>query len=118
VTQRHGADTGLIAQCYTAAGMASPKELVEQRRDTSPGCARVVACVLRCQSIKCPYAGAGAWATCVQATSGEMVLSEGALSPRARRTLPEEALSPRVRRTPSEGGVKTSSEAELARGSI
>jgi hypothetical protein len=86
--------------------MASPRELVEQRRDAIPGCARVVACVLRCHSIKCPYAGAGAWATCVQAPSGETVLAEGALSPRARRTLPEGVLSPRVRRTPPEGALR------------
>jgi hypothetical protein len=37
--------------------MASPGELVKQRRDAIPGRARVVACVLRCQGIKCPYGG-------------------------------------------------------------
>jgi hypothetical protein len=46
--QRHGAYTGLTAQCYTAAGMASPRELVEQRRGAIPRRARVVACVLQC----------------------------------------------------------------------
>jgi hypothetical protein len=69
--------------------MASPRELVEQRRDAIPGRIRVVACVLRCQSIKCPYTGAGARVTCVQVPSSETVFAEGALSPRARRTLPE-----------------------------
>jgi hypothetical protein len=87
-------------------GMASPRELVEQRWDAIPGCARVVACVLRCQSIKCPYTGAGAWATCVQTPSSETVLVEGALSPRARRTLPEGGLSPRARWTPPEGALR------------
>jgi hypothetical protein len=86
--------------------MASPRELVEQRRDAIPGCVRVVACVLRRQSIKCPYAGVGAWTTCVQVPSSETVLAEGALSPRARRTPPEGALSPRARQTPPEGALR------------
>jgi hypothetical protein len=64
-------DTGLAAQCYTAAGMASPKELVEQHRDVIPRRAKVAACVLQCQSIKCPYTGAGARATCVWVPSSE-----------------------------------------------
>jgi hypothetical protein len=42
------ADTGHIAQCYTAAGMAFPRELVKQCRDAIPGRVRVVARVLRC----------------------------------------------------------------------
>jgi hypothetical protein len=37
--------------------MASPRESVEQRQDTIPGRARVVACVLLRQGIKCPYGG-------------------------------------------------------------
>jgi phage-related protein len=69
--QCHGADTGLAAQCYTAAGMASPRELVELRRDVIPGRAKVAACVLRYQGIKCSYTGAGAQATCVQVSSSE-----------------------------------------------
>jgi hypothetical protein len=72
--------------------MASPRELVKQRRDAIPGCVRVVAHVLQCQSIKCPYTGAGALTTCVQEP-----LSEA---------------------DPARGGVKASSEAELARGSV
>jgi hypothetical protein len=99
-------------------GMASPRELVEQRWDAIPGCARVVACVLRCQSIKCPYTGAGAWATCVQAPSSETVLVEGALSPRATRTLPEGGVEPSSEAGPARGGVKASSEADLARGGV
>jgi predicted metal-binding protein len=82
-----------MAQCYTVAGMAFPMELVKQRRDAIPGHVRVAACVLRCQSIKCPYTGAGAWMTCVQVPSSEAVPAEGTLSLRARRTSPEGALS-------------------------
>jgi hypothetical protein len=76
---------------------------VKQRRDANPGRVRVVARVLRRQSIKCPYTGAGAWTTCVQVLSSETVLAEGALSPRARRTPPEGALRPRARRNLPEG---------------
>jgi hypothetical protein len=39
----------------------------------------------------------------VEVPSSEVVLAEGALSPRARRTSPEGALSPRARRTSPEG---------------
>jgi hypothetical protein len=98
--------------------MAFPKELAKQRRDAIPGRARVVARVPQCQSIKCPYTGAGAWTTCVQEPSSEAVLAEGALSPRARRapfvgvsipratrTSPEGVLSPRARRTSPEGAL-------------
>jgi hypothetical protein len=81
--------TGLTTQCYTVAGMASPTELVKQRRDAILGRVKVVARVLRRQSIKCSYTGAGAWATCVQVPSSETVLAEGALSHRVRWTLPE-----------------------------
>jgi hypothetical protein len=83
--------------------MAFPRELVKQRRDAIPGRVRVVARILRCQSIKCPYTGAGAWTTCVQVPLSEADLTEGALSPRARRTSPEGASNPRTRRTPPEG---------------
>jgi hypothetical protein len=117
VAQRHKADTGLITQCYTAAGMASPRELVKQRRDALPRRVRVVARVLRRQSIKCPYTGAGAWATCMQVPSSETVLAKGALSPRARWTLPR-GVEPSSEADPARGGVKASSEAELTRGSV
>jgi hypothetical protein len=97
------ADTGLITQCYTVAGMAFPRESVEQHRGVIPRRVRVVARVPWCRSFKCSYTGAGAGTTCVQVPSSEAVLSEGALSPRARRTPPEGALSSRARRTPPEG---------------
>jgi hypothetical protein len=74
--------------------MAFPRELVEQHWGAIPGRVRVVARVLRCRSIKCPYTGVGAGTTCVQVPSSEVVLAEGVLSPRARRTSPEGALSP------------------------
>jgi hypothetical protein len=97
--------------------MASPRELVEQRRDVIPGRAKVAACVLQCQGIKCPYTGAGARATCVRVPSSEADLTrgsvypsseadpEGASIPRARQTSPEAegASVPRARRTSLEG---------------
>jgi hypothetical protein len=101
----HEANTGLIAQCYTVAGMTFPRESVKQCRDVILGRVRVVARVLRCQSIECPYTGAGAWTTCVQAASSEADPAEGVLSPRARRTPPEGALRPRARRTSPEGAL-------------
>jgi hypothetical protein len=76
---------------------------MEQRWDAIPGCARVVACVLRCHSIKCPYTGAGAWTTCVQVPSSEADPARGGVEP------PSEA-------DPARGGVKASSEVVLARG--
>jgi hypothetical protein len=85
--------------------MASPRELVEQRRDAIPGRAKVAACVLRCQGIKCPYTGAGAWATCVQVPSSEADPAQGGVYPSSEADL-------------ARGGVKASSEAELARGSV
>jgi hypothetical protein len=103
VAQCHGADTGLAAQCYTAAGMASPTELVEQRWDAIPGRAKVSACVLRCQGIKCLYTGAGAWATCVQGPSSEADSARGGVRPSG------EADSAR-------GSVEASSEADPTRG--
>jgi hypothetical protein len=75
--------------------MASPRELVKQRRDAIPE---------RVRGIKCPYTGAGAWTMCVQVPLSETVLAEGALSPRARRTSP--------------GGAEPSSEADPARGAL
>jgi hypothetical protein len=97
--------------------MASPRELVEQRRDAIPGRAKVVVRVLRCQGIKCPYTGAGARGTCVRVPSSEADPARGGaqpsseadftrgsgLSPRARRTPPEGALRPRARRTSPKG---------------
>jgi hypothetical protein len=96
--------------------MASPRELMEQRRDAIPGRAKVAVCVMQCQGIKCPYTGAGARATRVRVPSSEADparvgawpsseadLTRGSrLSPRARRTPPEGALRPRARRTSPE----------------
>jgi hypothetical protein len=96
--------------------MASPRESVEQRRDVIPGRVRVVARILRCQSIKCPYTGAGAWAKCVHVPLSETDLVEGALSPRARRTSPEGALSPRGRQTPPEGALSPRARRTLLEG--
>jgi hypothetical protein len=85
--------------------MASPRESVEQHRDAIPGRVRVVARVLRCQSIKCSYTGAGAWTTCVQVPSSEADLARGGVEASS------EAGSAR-------GSVYPSSEADPARGGI
>jgi hypothetical protein len=83
--------------------MASPRELVEQRWDVIPGHAKVAACILRCQGIKCPYTGAGAWATCVLGPSSEADSARGGVQP-----------SGDVDR--ARGSVEASSEADPARG--
>jgi hypothetical protein len=113
----HHSAQRVIAQCYTVAGMAFNRESVKQHGDAIHGRVRVVARVLRCQSIKCPYTGVGAWTMCVQVPSSEAVLAEGVLSPRARRTSPEGVLGPRVRRTSPEGAFVVPSwwAAEAAR---
>jgi hypothetical protein len=85
--------------------MASPRELVKRCRDAIPGRVRVVARVLRCQGIKCPYTGAGAWTTCVQVPSSEADLTRGGVEPLSEADL--------IR-----GGVEPSSEADLARGGV
>jgi hypothetical protein len=85
--------------------MASPRESVEQRRDAITGRVRVVARVLRCQSIKCPYTGAGAWTTCVQVPSSEADLARGGVEPSSEGDL-------------ARGGIEPSSEASSARGSV
>jgi hypothetical protein len=96
--------------------MASPRELVKQRRDAIPGRARVVACVLRCQGIKCPYAGAGAWTTCVQVPSSKTVLVEGSVEPSGEEDPARGGVEPSSEADFARGGVKASSEADLARG--
>jgi hypothetical protein len=101
-----------------SGGDGLPRELVKQRRDAIPWRVRVVARVLRRQSIKCLYTEAGAWTTCMQVPSSETVLGEGALSPRARRTSPEGGVEPSSKANPARGGVKASREAELTRGSV
>jgi hypothetical protein len=93
--------------------MASPRELVEQRRDAIPGRAKVVVCVLRCQGIKCPYTGAGARATRVRVPS-----SEGCLALERGGPCSRIGVEPSSEADPVRGGVKASSEADLTRGSV
>jgi hypothetical protein len=84
--QCRGADTGLVAQSPTVAGMGSPYGVGR----TAPGRdsqARSGA-ALPCQGIKCPYTRAGV---------GALVRE-----PRARRSPLEGGVSPRARRTPLE----------------
>jgi hypothetical protein len=83
--------------------MASSRELVGQRRDAIPGRAKVAACVLWCQGIKCPYTGAGAWATFVQGPSSEADSAQGGVQPSGEAD-------------PARGSVEASSEADPARG--
>jgi hypothetical protein len=85
--------------------MASPRESVEQHRDAIPGRVRVVAPVLRCRSIKCPYTGAGAGTMCVQVPSSEADLARGGVETSSEADL-------------ARGCVEPSSEADLARGSV
>jgi hypothetical protein len=58
-------------------GWVPPRELAEQHWGVIPRRVRVVACVLQSQSIKCPYAGAGAWATSVRVPSSEEDPAQG-----------------------------------------
>jgi hypothetical protein len=85
--QCHGADTGLVAQPPTVAGMGSPQGV----GGTALGCDSQVhdGAALPCQSIKCslPRAEVGALAR-----------------------------DPRARRSPLEGALEPSSEAGPARG--
>jgi hypothetical protein len=57
--------------------MVFPRELVKQHRGVIPMCVRVVARILRCRSIKCPYTGAGAGTTCVLVPSSKADLARG-----------------------------------------
>jgi hypothetical protein len=88
----HGADTDLTAQCYTVAGMGSPRESVEQHRGVIPRRVRVVvqSCGVRA----------------LNARTREQERGRRARgSPRARRTSPVGASSPRARRTSPEGAL-------------
>jgi hypothetical protein len=101
--------------------MASPGELVEQRRDMIPrrvrGAARrgfifdLGAC--RCQNIKCPY-----WGSRYGGGETARASSEAEPHPRARPALEQRGTSPegvtglRARRNLTRGGDRSSSEAE------
>jgi hypothetical protein len=98
VAQCHGADTGLVAQSPTVAGMGFPYGV----GGTAPGRdsqARDGAALL-CQSIKCPYPRAGA---------GALVRE-----PRARRSR-SRGREPSSEKEPARGRRGPSSEAEPAR---
>jgi hypothetical protein len=98
--------------------MASPRELVKQHWDVIPGRARVVACVLRCQGIKCPYIGAGAWATCVQVPSSEADPARGGVKASSEADLARGGVKASSEADLARGGVNASSEADLARGGV
>jgi hypothetical protein len=114
--QCHGADTGLVAQFPTVAGMGSPWGV----GGTAPGRdsqARSGAALL-CQSIKCPYTRAGVGALVRKPRVRRTPLEVGG-DPRARQTPLEGGGDPRARRTPLEGGAsprgrRTSFEGSLS----
>jgi hypothetical protein len=114
VAQCHGVDTGLTAQCPTAAGMASPGGLAEQRRGMIPKRIRGTACVdsfAGVRALNAPVGGAGTGAASSWGPRARRTSPAGASSPRARRTSPEGASSPQARRNLTRGGVQPSSEA-------
>jgi hypothetical protein len=85
--------------------MASPRELVEQRRDAIPGRTRVVVCVLWCQSIKCPYMGVGARATCVQGPSSKADSARGGVQPSGEADPARASVQPSGEADPARGGA-------------
>jgi hypothetical protein len=97
-TQCHGADTGLIAQRHTVAGMGS---LQGQHQGVIPRCARVVVrpCGVRALNARThgrEQVRAGALERSGHRSRGrqpssEADLARGGVSPRARRTLLEGA---------------------------
>jgi hypothetical protein len=98
-------DPGLTAQCRTVAGMASPGELAEQRRDMIPRRVRGTTCVdssAGVRALSTPVGGAGTGAT--------SPWEPRATNPRARWTSPEGASSPRARRNFTSGGAQPSSD--------
>jgi hypothetical protein len=95
--------------------MASPRELVEQCRDAIPGRTRVVVCVLRCQSIKCSYAGAGARATCVQGPLSEADFARGGIQPSGEADPARGSVEAPSEANPARGVAQPSSEADLTR---
>jgi hypothetical protein len=118
----------------TVAGMASPRELAEHRRDMIPrrvrGTARrgfvFYSGTCKCQNIKCPCRGSRyGGGELVRASSeaephlrGRRLSSEAEPHPRGRPALkrggtsPEGATSPRARWNLTRGGDRPSSEAE------
>jgi hypothetical protein len=101
-----------------SGGDGLPKELVKQRRDKIPGRVRVVARILRCQSIKCPYTGAGAGTTCVQAPSSEADFARGGVEPSSEADLARGSVEPSSEVDLVRWGVEAPSEAGSARGSV
>jgi hypothetical protein len=84
--------------------MASPRESVEQRRDAIPGRVRVVARVLRCQGIKCPYGG-----------RSEDNVRPGALEQDGPC---RGGVEPSGEADPAQGSAEVSSEADSTRGCV
>jgi hypothetical protein len=89
---------------------------VEQRRDVIPGRVRVVARVLRCQSIKCPYTGAEAWTKCMQVASSEADPARGGVQPPGEADPARGSAEASSEMDTARGGVQPSSEADPARG--
>jgi hypothetical protein len=90
---------------------------VEQRRDAIPGRVRVVACVLRCQGIKCPYGGRSA--DDVRAGAFERDgPRRGGVEPSSEADPARGGVEPSSEVDLARGGVKASSEADPARGNV
>jgi hypothetical protein len=96
-------DTGLTTQCYTVAGMAFPRESVEQHRSVIPRRVRVVAqsCSVRALNARTREQERGRCAR--EGLRASRTPPEGAFSLRARRTPPEGAFRPRARGASPEG---------------
>jgi hypothetical protein len=108
--------------------MASPRELVKQCPNAIPGRASVVACVLRCQGIKCPYGGRSVGHVCAVAlerdgprrggaeASSEADTAQGGVQPSSEADTARGGVQPSSEVDPARGGVQPSSEADPARG--
>jgi hypothetical protein len=84
--QCHGADTGLVAQSPTVAGMAPPRELAEQRRGVIPRRVMARLCCVRALNAR---TRAREQVRFVREPRARRSPLEGGGDPRARRTLLE-----------------------------
>jgi hypothetical protein len=102
VAQCHGVDTGLTAQCRTAAGMASPGGLAEQRRGMIPRHVRGMACVDSSASVRALNAPVGEQVRGQKAHEG---LERGGPHLRGRPALERGGPHPRGRPALERGGT-------------
>jgi hypothetical protein len=86
-------------------------------RDAIPGRVRVVACVLRCHGIKCPYGGRGADDVHAGAFERDGP-RRGGVEPSSEADLARGGVSPRVRWTPPEGALTFERSGPHSRGCL